>query len=98
MSNTAEKMDQLVNGVNTGRIIELATQMSQDDNYGNFRFRAHNTWLNGTRSRTAFKDFYAGNRERTERGPSIQTSQNSCQEKTLRLTRLNTTLTLWLAA
>jgi uncharacterized OsmC-like protein len=67
MTNTAEKLDHIVNGVNTARIVELATSMVQDDNYGKFRFRANNEWINGSRSRTSIKQFYAGNAERTER-------------------------------
>lgn len=67
MTNTAEKLDHVINGVDTGRIVELATNMSQDDNFGKFRFRADNVWINGSRSRTLIKDFYAGNDERTER-------------------------------
>lgn len=67
MSNTADKLDHIVNGVETDRIVELATTMSQDDKFGKFRFRANNKWINGTRSRTSIKNFYAGNNEQTER-------------------------------
>jgi uncharacterized OsmC-like protein len=71
MSNTAKKLDHIVNGVDTDRIVELATCMSQDDNYGKFRFRADNEWINGSRSRTSIKHFYAGNHERTERAQAL---------------------------
>jgi len=71
MTNTALKTDHIVNGVDTARIVELATKMSQDDNYGNFRFRADNEWVKGSLSRTAVKDFYAGNEERTERAHAL---------------------------
>ena len=67
MSNTAEQFDSVVNGIDTSRIVNLATNMSQDENFGKFRFRANNRWLDGSRSRTAFKGFYAGGSERTER-------------------------------
>ena len=67
MTDTAEKLDQFVNGINTGRIAELATRMGQDQDFGKFRFRADNQWLTGTRSRTSIKDFFAGGNERTER-------------------------------
>lgn len=67
MTNTAEKHDHIINGVDTARIVELATNMSHDDNYGNFRFRADNKWIDGTLSRTSIKNFYAGNDERIER-------------------------------
>ncbi|WP_144778128.1 OsmC family protein [Marinobacter maritimus] len=71
MTNTAIKTDHIVNGIDTARIVELATKMSQDDSYGNFRFRADNEWVNGNLSRTAIKDFYAGNDERTERAHAL---------------------------
>jgi len=71
MTNTAEKLDHVVNGVDTARIVELATDMVQDENYGKFRFRADNGWINGSRSRTSIKNFYAGNDEQTERAQTL---------------------------
>lgn len=71
MTNTAEKLDHLVNGLDTARIVELATNMSQDDEYGKFRFRAVNEWVGDSRSRTSIKNFYAGKDERTERGKAL---------------------------
>lgn len=71
MTNTAKKLDHVVNGIDTDRIVELATNMSQDDNFGKFRFRADNEWINGSRSRTSIKNFYAGNNERTERARAL---------------------------
>ena len=41
--------------------------MTQDENFGKFRFRAYNQWIDGSRSQSSFKDFYAGGDERTER-------------------------------
>ncbi|MEH6650901.1 MAG: OsmC family protein [Motiliproteus sp.] len=71
MTNAAEKTDQIVNGINTGRIIELATTMSQQSEFAKFRFQANNDWIGGSRSRTSVKDFYAGNNERTERAKAL---------------------------
>lgn len=71
MTNAIEKTDHIVNGVNTDRIVELATYMAQDDEFGKFRFRANNEWLNGSRSRTSIKNFYAGKDERTERAQAL---------------------------
>jgi uncharacterized OsmC-like protein len=71
MTNTANKLDHRVNGVNTDCIVELATNMAQDENFGKFRFRADNEWVNGSRSRTSIKNFYAGNGERTERTQAL---------------------------
>ena len=67
MNNTAEKLDHIDNGIDTSRIVELATNMVEDENFGKFRFRADNQWINGSRSRTSIKDYYAGGDERTER-------------------------------
>jgi len=71
MSNTAEQLDHVVNGIDTSRIVNLATNMTEDENFGKFRFRANNHWIDGSRSRTAFKDFYAGGQERTERAVAL---------------------------
>ena len=67
MSKPAEQLNPIVNGIDTSRIVDLATNMTQDANFGKFRFRANNRWIGGSRSRTSFKDFYAGGDERTER-------------------------------
>ncbi len=71
MSNTAEQLDHVVNGIDTSRIVNLASNMTEDENFGKFRFRANNRWIDGSRSRTAFKDFYAGGEERTERPAAL---------------------------
>ncbi len=67
MSKVAETLEYIVNGIDTNRIVELATSMAQDDNFGQFRFRANNHWIDGSRSQTSIKDFFAGGGERTER-------------------------------
>ena len=71
MSNTAENLDNVVNGIDTSRIVDLATNMAADESFGKFQFRAHNQWIDGSRSRTSFKDFYAGGDERTERSAAL---------------------------
>ena len=65
--NTAEKIKHRVNGINTDRVIELATKMSQDEEFGRFRFRAHNQWIQGSVSQTVIQDYYAGGNEVTDR-------------------------------
>lgn len=71
MTNTAEKRDHIVNGIDTDRIVELATSMSKDGNFGKFRFRADNAWIDGSRSRTSIKGFYAGSKEQVERSQAL---------------------------
>lgn len=71
MAETAEKPHNSVNGIDTGRIVELATRMAQDGQFGKFRFRVANRWIDGSRSRTSIKDFHAGGDERTERPSAL---------------------------
>ena len=68
---TAEQTKPLVNGSDTDRIIELATSMGKDENFGQFRFRAKNDWILGSRSRTSIQDFYAGGQENTGRKEAL---------------------------
>lgn len=65
--NTAEQTNHIVNGVDTEKVGNLATKIAQDENYGKFKFRAKNQWINGARSRTSIQGFYAGGKEVTER-------------------------------
>lgn len=65
--NTAEKINQLVNGLDVEQVTSLAGKISEDEDYGKFRFRASNHWLDGSRSRTSFKNFYAGGVENSSR-------------------------------
>jgi uncharacterized OsmC-like protein len=64
---TAEQTTTLINGSDTARIMELATNMSQDENFGQFQFRARNNWIHGSRSRTSIQGFYAGGKENMDR-------------------------------
>ena len=67
MTDAAEKLDNIINGIDTNKVIELATRISQEADFGKFVFRAENQWIDGSRSRTSIKNFYAGGGERTER-------------------------------
>lgn len=69
--NTAEQIKPLVNGIDTDKVVDLATKISQDDDYGKFKFRANNHWINGSLSRSDIKDFYAGNKEHTGRDKTL---------------------------
>ena len=68
---TAEMNETLTNGSDTTRIIELATSMSEDKNFGQFQFRAENQWIHGSRSRTSIQGFYAGGQENTDRKQAL---------------------------
>ena len=69
--NTAEQTTQLLNGIDTNHVAELATRISQNEEYGNFRFRTNNQWLNGSRSRTAIQGFFAGGKEDRSRTEAL---------------------------
>jgi uncharacterized OsmC-like protein len=67
MSATAEKTNHLINGIDADEVVNLATKIANDDEFGKFKFRANNQWINGSRSRTEIQGFYAGGKENTER-------------------------------
>ena len=69
--NTAEKINPLFNGLDTEQVACLAGKISEDENYGKFRFRANNHWIDGSRSRTSFKNFYAGGEENSSRKTAL---------------------------
>jgi len=68
---TAEKTSPLVNGIDTEQVVSLATKISEDEDYGQFTFRANNQWLNGSRSRTSIQGFFAGGKENTGRRQTL---------------------------
>lgn len=70
-STTAEQIKPLVNGIDTEHVVDLATKISQDEDYGKFKFRATNNWIHGSRSRTSIQDFYAGGKENTSRSQAL---------------------------
>ena len=69
--STAAQTKQLINGIDTNHVTELATKISQNEGYGNFKFRANNQWINGSRSRTAIQGFFAGGREDSTRREAL---------------------------
>ena len=69
--NTAEQTDHLVNGIDASRVIDLATKISQNEDYGQFKFRANNQWIDGSRSRTAIQGFFAGEKEDSSRTEAL---------------------------
>ena len=65
--NTAIQTRQIINGIDTEQITGLSGNIQQDENYGRFRFRASNHWLNGSRTRSRTQGFFAGGREDSSR-------------------------------
>ena len=68
---TAEKISPLVNGIDTEQVVALATKISEDEDYGQFTFRANNQWINGSRSRTEIQGYFAGGKENTDRKQTL---------------------------
>ena len=53
----------IINGLDTDDITTLAGKIQEDENYGKFKFRAINRWINGAKSKTSIKGFFAGGKE-----------------------------------
>lgn len=69
--NTAEQTDHIINGVDTEGVVELATKIAENEDYGKFQFRARNQWVNGARSRSTIQEFFVGGKENTDRKQSL---------------------------
>lgn len=63
----AEDNSHIVNGIDTDEVVKLAGLIAADDDFSQFKFRANNTWINGSRSRTEIQGYFAGGEEKTER-------------------------------
>ena len=57
----------VMNGIDTGEVTSLAGKIQADENFGKFRFRATNRWIDGARNKTSIQSFFAGGRENTDR-------------------------------
>lgn len=57
----------IINGLDTNHITALAGKIQEDEGHGKFRFRAHNRWIDGARSKTSIQRFFAGGKEDTDR-------------------------------
>jgi uncharacterized OsmC-like protein len=53
----------IVNGVNTDQVVNLATAIQNDTQYGEFCFRAKNQWQQGSQNFSSIQNFYAGGKE-----------------------------------
>jgi uncharacterized OsmC-like protein len=57
----------VINGIDVDQVANLAGRILEDEDYGKFKFRATNRWVNGAKSKTSIKGFFAGGREDTNR-------------------------------
>jgi len=69
--DAAEQTSHIVNGIDTQQVINLASKISQDDDFGQFKFRANNRWIGDSRSRTSVQGFYAGGKENADRREAL---------------------------
>jgi uncharacterized OsmC-like protein len=69
--NTAEQTNYIINGVDAEGVVDLATKIAQDEDYGKFQFRARNHWITGARSRSSIQGFFAGGKENAERKETL---------------------------
>jgi len=57
----------IINGLDTDGVTSLAAKIMKDENYGKFKWRANNRWVNGALSKTRMQGFFAGGEENSER-------------------------------
>ena len=65
--NTATQTSPRINGVDTDQVTGLAGHIQRDEDYGKFRFRARNQWINGAHTRSYIQGFLAGGNEDSSR-------------------------------
>lgn len=62
-SNAINQKNNITNGVDVDRLLNVISEIEIDPNYAKIQWRAKNQWINGGLSRTKMKDFFAGNKE-----------------------------------
>jgi uncharacterized OsmC-like protein len=65
------KNGKLVNGVNVDQLIDTIELVKGQPEIALFKFRAKNTWVNGTHNRATIKDFYGALQEDDSRTPMV---------------------------
>ena len=65
---TRKQSDNIINGVNSEHVVDLAGNMQRDEGFAQFRFRATTNWIDAAHSRSTIKAYFAGHEERTDRG------------------------------
>lgn len=72
--STATRIEQqtnIFNGVDTDAVMEMAGNIKQDEEFGKFRFRAQNAWIDGAHSCSTIQGFFAGGEEHTGRDHAL---------------------------
>ena len=60
-----------VNGVNVDQLFSTIELVKQKPEIAQFKFRAQNTWIDGTHNRATVKDFYGALQEDSSRTPLV---------------------------
>lgn len=60
-----------VNGVNVDQLVQTIELVKEKPEMALFRFRARNTWMDGTHNRATVKDFYGALQEDDSRAPLV---------------------------
>lgn len=68
---TAEKTNHVVNGIDTEQVAAVASKIANGENYGKFKWRAKNQWIDGSRNQSTIQGFYAGGEENTDRKQAL---------------------------
>jgi uncharacterized OsmC-like protein len=53
----------LINGINVDQMMQTIELVKENPDLAAFKFRAHNTWIEGTHNRATVKDFYGAFQE-----------------------------------
>lgn len=61
----------VINGVDKDAVLEMSGNIQLNEEFGKFRFRAHNEWVDGAHSCSTIQGFYAGGEEHTGRDQAL---------------------------
>ncbi|MBC8247594.1 MAG: OsmC family protein [Deltaproteobacteria bacterium] len=67
----AKEKEKLVNGVNVDQLFSTIDLIKDKPEVAKFKFRATNTWIDGTHNRATVKDFYGALEEDNSREPMV---------------------------
>ena len=63
--------EKLVNGIKVDQLFSTIDQVKENPEIAQFKFRAKNTWIDGTHNRATIKDFYGALQEDDSRDPLV---------------------------
>jgi len=63
--------EKIVNGVNVDQLFANINRFKEEPDLALYKFRATNTWIDGTHNRATVSDFYGAGQEDTSREPKV---------------------------